>query len=716
MVGHREGAISDFAGATSSDRVDGRSFLAGGGEMGALMRAHDWRGSSLGPHENWPAALRTILQVVLNTGHPMYIWWGDDGACLYNDAYRQSIGPERHPSSLGRPAREVWDEIWDEIGPQIEHVMAGRGATWHENALVPITRHGRREDVYWTYGYSPIGDATAPGGIGGVLVVCTETTTTVDANQRLNAERERLARLFHHAPGFMTMLSGPEYRFELVNAAYQRLVGNRAVIGKKLIEVIPEAIEQGFVAQLDEVYATGKAFNTVGAPFWLSPAPGAPVDLRYLDFVYQPVVDDAGAVIGVFCEGHDVTERHVARRELNALTAELQERVQFAVAASEEVLTQLHEAQRIETIGRLTGVVAHDFNNLLTPILGGLDVLTRKLGGDERMFRTANVALQAAERAKVLVQRLLAFGRRQTLQSRPVDLDELFHRMRGVFENALGPEVRITIDVAKALPAVEIDPLQFEMALLNLGINARDAMPEGGQLSIVAQRAVDGGQVTIRIGDSGRGMDKDTLARSTEPFFTTKALGQGTGLGLSMVQGLVAQSGGSMSLSSQPGQGTVVELLLPIATSFDAVARPQAALPEIPAATGAGLILLVDDEELVRMSIADSLRDSGYTVLEAASGIEALDHLHVGAVPDVLVTDYLMPGMTGTMLAAAVRERLPGLPVLLITGYSNLQADEARGLEVMSKPFRQPDVVARLRLLIDAAGVRRPEPEPEPAA
>lgn len=172
----------------------GPDFMSGGGEMGALMRAHDWSYSSLGPPSNWSQSLRTVVRLMLNTGHPMYIFWGGDGACLYNDAYRRSIGPERHPGSLGRPAREVWHEIWDIIGPQIEQVLSGGGATWHEDHLVPITRYGRREDVYWTYSYSPIDDDTALSGIGGVLVICTETTQKVVEEQRLSGEIERLWR------------------------------------------------------------------------------------------------------------------------------------------------------------------------------------------------------------------------------------------------------------------------------------------------------------------------------------------------------------------------------------------------------------------------------------------------------------------------------------------------------------------------------------------
>ena len=183
------------------------SFLAGGGEMGGLMRAHQWARTSLGPPHNWPASLRTALRLLLNSGHPMYIWWGRELLCFYNDAYRCSIGADRHPSSLGRPGREVWAEIWPIIGPQIEHVMSGRGATWNRNHLVPITRNGRVEQVYWTYSYNPIDDESAPTGVGGVLVICTETTEQVLAEQAMRAAEARWRQLFDQAPGFMCVLS-----------------------------------------------------------------------------------------------------------------------------------------------------------------------------------------------------------------------------------------------------------------------------------------------------------------------------------------------------------------------------------------------------------------------------------------------------------------------------------------------------------------------------
>src|SRR5579862_616045 len=211
-------------------------FLKGGGEMGAHMRAFDWANHPLGPPEEWPQPLRTAVRLLLNTGHPMYIWWGPELLCFYNDAYRQSIGPERHPTSLGRPAKEVWGEIWDIIGPQIEQVMSGGGATWHENALVPITRNGRREDVYWTYSYGPIDDSTAPNGVGGVLVVCTETTATVLAEKQQAEQIVRQRRLFEQAPAFIIVTRGPEHVVDFLNDAHRVVFSSDNWIGKTIRE------------------------------------------------------------------------------------------------------------------------------------------------------------------------------------------------------------------------------------------------------------------------------------------------------------------------------------------------------------------------------------------------------------------------------------------------------------------------------------------------
>ncbi|MGJ7506030.1 hybrid sensor histidine kinase/response regulator [Variovorax sp. GT1P44] len=303
-------------------------FLRGGGEMGALMRAHDWSGTALGALHSWPQSLRTVVRLMLNTGHPMYIWWGPERACLYNDAYRHSIGPERHPGSLGRPAREVWAEIWDIINPQIEQVMSGGGATWHIDQLVPITRYGHVEDVYWTYSYSPIDDESAPGGIGGVLVVCTETTQQVLTARQLADERNQLAQLFDQSPTFMALLRGAEHRFELANPAYLALVGGRPVLGRTVAEALPEAVEQGYVELLDQVFATGEAFVANGARFETRQTSDHPAVDRFVDFVYQPLKDAEGQVTSIFVNGVDVTERALAEQAMSESEARFRSALQ----------------------------------------------------------------------------------------------------------------------------------------------------------------------------------------------------------------------------------------------------------------------------------------------------------------------------------------------------------------------------------------------------
>jgi PAS domain S-box-containing protein len=287
------------------------SFLTGGGEMGALMRAYDWARTPLGTPDTWPQALRTALRLLLNTGHPMYIWWGPALLCFYNDAYRQSIGSERHPSSLGRPAREVWEEIWPIIGPEIELVVSGRGSVSHENALVPITRNGVVEQVYWTYTYGPLDDESAPLGIGGVLVICSETTAHVLASRRANEERERFADLFEQAPTFMAVLRGPEHRFELANPRYRHLVGDRDVLGRTVAEALPDAVAQGYLQLLDEVYHGGHPYVATALKYEMQVDPSEPVKTRYVDFVYHPIRDVAGTgtVTGIFVVGSDVTDR-----------------------------------------------------------------------------------------------------------------------------------------------------------------------------------------------------------------------------------------------------------------------------------------------------------------------------------------------------------------------------------------------------------------------
>jgi PAS domain S-box-containing protein len=284
-------------------------FIQGGGEMGALMRAHDWTKTSLGAPETWPHPLRTTVRLLLNTVHPMYIWWGPELLCFYNDSYRRSIGSERHPASLGRPAREVWEEIWTIIGPQIAVVMAGGGATWQKNALIPITRDGRLDNVYWTYSYSPINDESAAAGVGGVLVICSETTEQVEGARRIAEERARLTELFEQTPSFTALLRGAEHRIELANPGFVRLLGLQDVVGRTVVEALPFAAAEDQIELLNQVHRSGETRTANGVKFSGQDAAGGPTKERYIDFVYQPIKDGAGAVTGILVQGTDVTSR-----------------------------------------------------------------------------------------------------------------------------------------------------------------------------------------------------------------------------------------------------------------------------------------------------------------------------------------------------------------------------------------------------------------------
>ena len=294
----------------------GLGFLAGGGAMGERIRAYPWAQTPLREPQFWPQGLRTAARVLLTTQHPMFIFWGHEHTCLYNDAYSRSLGSEKHPSILGAPGRASWEEIWPIIGPQIEQVMRGEGATWHENQLVPIIRHGALQDVYWTYSFGPIDEPEFLDGVGGVLVICTETTEQVLAERRLSAERERFVQLFDQAPTFLAVLRGPGHVIELANPDYLRLVGHRAVVGRRLADALPDAVEQGYLTILDEVYRTGKPFSAHGAKYAVQVSSQGPVDERYVDFVYQPIADRDGSVTGILVQGVDVTARALADRAL----------------------------------------------------------------------------------------------------------------------------------------------------------------------------------------------------------------------------------------------------------------------------------------------------------------------------------------------------------------------------------------------------------------
>lgn len=404
----------------------------------------------------------------------------------------------------------------------------------------------------------------------------------------------------------------------------------------------------------------------------------------------------------------DITERKYAEQALARTNEELERRIEDRTREREIVLAQLFEAQKMDTIGHLTGGIAHDFNNLLMVILGSLELVCKRVD-DPRALHLINNAIEGAQRGSALTQRLLAFARKQELKPVPIDVANLVDNMKDLLVRAVGATVRITTSFPDSLPAIKIDPQQLEMALLNLAVNARDAMAGGGSLVISAELAhvapsasgplVHGDYVCLSLTDTGIGMDEETLLKATEPFFTTKGLGKGTGLGLSMVHGMTGQSGGALEVISSPGNGTTIKMFLPIAeevpTSIRTDLRDEVPvlIPNLPQLT----VLVVDDDYLVRAGTTAMLDDLGYSVIEAGSGKEALLLLGQSTSIDLVIADYAMPEMTGDDLLKSIKERFPNLHTILASGYTELlDVDFGRGCVRLAKPFTQGELATAI--------------------
>ncbi|MDP3406705.1 response regulator [Bosea sp. (in: a-proteobacteria)] len=449
-----------------------------------------------------------------------------------------------------------------------------------------------------------------------------------------------------------------------------------------------------------------------------------------VDYVSVPVVPELlRAKVKVFAELFRKTrelerlnaelERRVAERtaeleassgQLALLNEQLEHRIEERTREREEALAQLFEAQKLDTIGQLTGGVAHDFNNLLMAALGSLNLLKKRLPLDDRDGRLLDNAIQAAERGAALTQRLLAFARRQELKPQAVDVLQIVDGIENLLQRAIGPGVRFAKQLPRQLSAVLVDSNQLELALLNLAVNARDAMPNGGVITVFAEEMTvsatrpqphlrPGPYVRIRVSDTGTGMDEATLAKATEPFFTTKGPGKGTGLGLSMVHGLAAQSGGTLVISSAPDEGTSVDLWLPVATETSVQAVVIGDSPDAVIASDfmARTILVVDDDALVSMGTAAMLEDLGHTAIEVMSGAKALETLNAEPSIDLVITDHAMPGMTGAELARHIRASRPELPIILASGYAELPDSEGLSdLRRLGKPFAQAQLAAAI--------------------
>ena len=504
-----------------------------------------------------------------------------------------------------------------------------------------------------------------------------------EADAALRASQAQFQSIMRHAP-MMVALKDLQGRYTFVNEAFREYTGRDAgiVIGKTAADFYPSELAD-FIAREDRDAVESRRV------IQREMTPQLTHDERTALLVKFPVFDARGEPTGVGLVVTDVTEQ-------------------------KKIEAQLAQAQRIELLGQLTGGIAHDFNNLLTSILLNADVLASVL--DDKLRPLAEAVRTAAERGADLTRRLLAFGRRQMLEPRPTDLRELLTGMEALMRRTIGEHIRIEFRNAADLWFATVDPSQLEHAVLNLALNARDAMPNGGRLTIETANCVfdadqasleikPGQYVMIAVGDTGVGMPPDALARAFEPFFTTKDVGKGTGLGLSMVYGFVKQSGGHARIQSEPGNGTVVRLYVPRAIVAE-VAPSAAPAPSAELPRGKETILFVEDDPMVRQYTGQQIVGLGYKVITAENAVEALALVETGAAPDLLFTDVVMPGgMNGRQLALKLRQRWPNLRVLYTSGYAHgrltIDGELVPSKYVLSKPYRRAELAAKLRDALD---------------
>ena len=659
-------------------------FLAGGGEMGARMRDHDWS-SLLGPPDTWPGPLRAAAGLMLGSAFPMFVAWGPSLGFVYNDAYSGMLGA-RHPDALGKPFREVWPEIWDEITPFVERALAGQ-TSYQEDLPLRMSRRGFEEETWWTFSYSPIRDDA--GIVQGMFCACVETTAAVRSRSELaslNADLERQVRersaefrhLWDISPDLLVILDY-EGVFRRVNPAWATMLGYSPddLVGHHVSEfVLP-----------DDGVKTQEALDTViggDLPKVRNRYRHKDGSTRWISWVTAPSNDL------VYATGRDVTASVRAEERL---------------AATQEVLRQ---SQKMESVGQLTGGVAHDFNNLLTVIKSSTDLLKRPNLPEERRDRYVGAISDTVDRAAKLTAQLLAFARRQSLKPEVFDAGGSVRAISEMLSTLTGSRIRIDLGVPVEPLFLNVDPSQFDTALVNMAVNARDAMDGEGRIVIAVQATdrmpavrshpeVVGAFVAVSITDTGAGIPAVDIDRIFEPFFTTKGVGQGTGLGLSQVFGFAKQSGGEVVVESRLGEGTTFTLFLPRAA---AVERPVDDHEPEPLVDGHGTcVLVVEDNAEVGSFATQSLAELGYVTVWAANADEALAELAKDATRfDVVFSDVVMPGMNGIDLAHRIRRDHHDMPVLLTSGYSHVLAKNGTyGFELLHKPYSVEQLSRLLR-------------------
>ena len=644
---------------------------------------------------------------------PVMMWVTDaDGSCLYlNRAWYEFTGQsENEALGIGwLDAVHPDDRGWS--GEAFVKANADQKAFRLEYRL-------RRQDGAFRWAI----DAGSPrfdrdgkfmGYVGSVI----DIDVRREMEDALRISEERYRTLFDTMDeGFCVIefLDGPhgplsDYVHIAANAAYTEHAGIADVVGQRVRDMVPDEAD-GWVEFYRRVLVTGEPIRferdlvATGRHLNLSAFRIEPPSRRQVAVLFQ-----------------DQTKRKKAEDALKALNETLETRVAEEVARRNEAEDALRQSQKMETLGQLTGGIAHDFNNLLQVITGNLDIIKRTMTDDSpRLRRSIDNAAKGADRAAVLTQRLLAFSRRQPLAPKVIDANKLVLGMSEMLYRSLGETIELETVLSSGLWRVEVDPNQLENAILNLAVNSRDAMPEGGKMTVETANAhldhgytaqhsgiVPGQYVMICVSDTGSGMDAETAERAFDPFFTTKEVGKGTGLGLSMVYGFVKQSGGHLKIYSEANEGTTIKIYLPRHHGCEDTREDEIAAGLTPEGSESETILVCEDDDDVRAYSADTLRELGYRVVEAADGQEALRFLEEGEQVDLLFSDVVLPGgLTGAIVADRARKLRPSLKVLFTTGYArNAIVHHGRldpGVELLSKPFSYTELAARIRELLDA--------------
>jgi len=710
-----------------------------GSEAAALIARLDWAQSPLGEANDWPQSLRTAVDIVVNSPMPMLLLWGRELIQLYNDGFARLAG-NKHPGALGQPAHATWPELESFTAPVYDAVLGGQVRTFTEQPFV-MQRNNRDTEIWLDLTYSPIRDEG--GQVAGILVTAIETNERRSKTQELQQRSEDSLKAQHNSEQRLQLALAAtdavgtwdwnigEDRF-IADAHFAALHGvdpsdaGRLPISDYLNGVHPE--DRGMVARsIKHCITHGSEY---AEEYRLQQADG---QVRWVFARGRCYNDQHGRPTRFLGAALDLTERKNTEQALRHLNENLEERVaqrtqalaeanlrlQNEMFERERAEDALRHAQKMEAVGQLTGGIAHDFNNMLTGIIGSLDLMQRYIaaGRSEEIGRFTDVAVSSAHRAAALTHRLLAFSRRQSLDRRPLDPNQLVVSLEDLFRRTKGAHIELKVQLGRDIWPVNTDASQLENALLNLVINARDAMPDGGQLLIeTANSYLDGTDITtlepvkagdyvmLGVRDNGSGMAPKILAKAFDPFFTTKPIGQGTGLGLSMIYGFAQQSGGHVTIQSEPGQGTCVRLYLPRLHGTALQSHAPSHLGEAPMAMAGEAVVVVEDDPAVRMLVVNVLDELGYTAHQAADARTALPLLESDLRVDLLVTDVGLPGMNGRQLAEIARQYRPGLKVLFMTGYAQKAAERQGfledGMDMVAKPFSIDLLATKIRSMI----------------